>query len=262
MLNGTNVPKDGFELYWCGTVLGSNGKKQEWGSGVLTPACSIVQPHPGTWVHAHGYHFAPKQQSLCQHPGEGNQKEKMHDHCDSHTGHLGEDGGCYGAQLWAQLTLIPWSAWHSQPKTNQGEGLCRLYHMGLPSLGSTSARKPPAGDRGGDLKMLLMLSWSQSLQVTYWLPTLLVFAHSLVMRKPSAEARERIRFLWIVVRSEVGTLCRQKDWLTGTAPPASPIFSQALGWGFPDDWAHVGSKGPAHPKGSPRPKSHGDGCGV
>lgn len=132
--------------------------------------------------------------------------------------------------------------------------------MGLPFLGSTSARKPPAGDRGGDLKRFLMLSWSQSLQVTCWLPTLLVFAHSLVMRKPSAEARERIRFLWIVVRSEVGTLCRQKGWLVGTAPPASPTFSQALGLGVVPDDAHVGSKGPSHPKGSPRPKSHGDGC--
>ena len=42
-----------------------------------------------------------------------------------------------------------------------------------------------------------------------WLPTLLAFAHSLAMRKPSAEAREKVRFLWTVARSDLGTLNRQ-----------------------------------------------------
>lgn len=28
MLNGTNVPEDGSELCWCGTVLCSNGKNK------------------------------------------------------------------------------------------------------------------------------------------------------------------------------------------------------------------------------------------
>jgi hypothetical protein len=32
-------------------------------------------------------------------------------------------------------------------------------------------------------------------KATHWVPTLLVFAHSLAMRKPSAEAREKVRFL-------------------------------------------------------------------
>lgn len=100
--------------------IGQQWKKQEWGSGVLTPACSIVQPHPGAWVHAHGYHLAPKQQSLCQHPREGDQKEKMHDHCDSHTGHLGKDGGRYEAQLWAQLILIPRSCLAFSSKDESG----------------------------------------------------------------------------------------------------------------------------------------------
>lgn len=35
--------------------IGQQWKEQEWGSGVLTPACSTVQPHPGAWVHAHSY---------------------------------------------------------------------------------------------------------------------------------------------------------------------------------------------------------------
>lgn len=42
-----------------------------------------------------------------------------------------------------------------------------------------------------------------------WLPTLSAFAHSLAMRKPSAEAREKVRFLWTVARSDLGTLDRQ-----------------------------------------------------
>lgn len=45
-----------------------------------------------------------------------------------------------------------------------------------------------------------------------WLPTLLAFAHSLAMRKPSAEAREKVRFLWTVARSDLGTLDRQGSW--------------------------------------------------
>lgn len=45
-----------------------------------------------------------------------------------------------------------------------------------------------------------------------WLPTLLAFAHSLAMRKPSAEAREKVRFLWTVARSDLGTLDRQGRW--------------------------------------------------
>lgn len=111
-------------------------KEQGWGSGVLTPACSIVQPHPGAWVYAHSYHLAPKQQTLCQHPEEGDEKEKMHGHCDSHTGHLGKEGGRCGAQLWAQLTLISWSCLVFSSKEESGVGLCHLYHMCLPSLGS------------------------------------------------------------------------------------------------------------------------------
>lgn len=108
----------------------------------------------------------------------------------------GGDGGRHGARLWAHLTLIPWSylACSSKEESGKGSAICTLWD----SL-SAGARTPPAGKRGGDLHML---SWSQS-----WLPTLLAFAHSLVMRKPSAEASERMRFLWIVVRSEVGTLC-------------------------------------------------------
>lgn len=110
----------------------------------------------------------------------------------------------------------------------KGSVICIIWIFLWDSL-STRARKPLAGNRGGDLKRIFRLSWSQSLQVTSWLPTLLVFTHSLVMRKPSAEARERIRFLWIVVRLEVGALYRQKGWLMMTAPPAPHTFSQTLG---------------------------------
>lgn len=43
------------------------------------------------------------------------------------------------------------------------------------------------------------------------LPTLLAFAHSLAMRKPSVEAREKVRFLGTVVHPDLGTLDRQRS---------------------------------------------------
>ena len=67
------------------------------------------------------------------------------------------------------------------------------------------------------------------------MPTLLAFAHSLAMRKPSAEAREKVRFLWTVARSDLGTLDRQglvnKDTTTSPHAPTSPCLLGSLGVG-------------------------------
>lgn len=62
----------------------------------------------------------------------------------------------------------------------------------------------------------------EKVKVLYWtpvltspstgcLPTLLTFAHSLAMRKPSVEAREKVRFLGTVVHPDLGTLDRQRS---------------------------------------------------
>lgn len=66
------------------------------------------------------------------------------------------------------------------------------------------------------------------------------------MRKPSAEVGERVRFLWIVVHLEVGTLQAEGLACEGSLVSLKP-FSLVLS--APCYWA----RGTAHPKGSPRP---------
>lgn len=51
----------------------------------------------------------------------------------------------------------------------------------------------------------------------------MAFAHSVAMRKPSAEAREKVRFLWTVARSDLGTLDRQESVSKDTTISAHPI---------------------------------------
>lgn len=85
--------------------LGGTGMGQYWAAmerirvGIRGPHPSMQHSTASSWGLG-----ACSQLHLA--PGEGNQKEKMHGCCDSHTGHLGEDGGHYRAQLWAQLTPI------------------------------------------------------------------------------------------------------------------------------------------------------------
>lgn len=53
------------------------------------------------------------------------------------------------------------------------------------------------------------------------------------MRRPSAEAREKMRFLWTVARFDLGTLDRQQSWLTRHCQPLTP--SRPLPPRFPTD---------------------------
>lgn len=75
----------GHQWRLCGAKMRT---EQEWGAGGLTPACGIVEHHPGAWAQAHSHHLAPQQQALHQHPGEGNQKEEVHCSRNGHTRHL------------------------------------------------------------------------------------------------------------------------------------------------------------------------------
>lgn len=153
-------------------VWGSVGKqwrnKQERGSGVLTPACSIVYPHPGAWVHAHSYHLLHRQ------PGGGSQKEKIHGSCDSRTGHLEEDG-------WKSPLMSALGTTQLDPSTRfgilvqigvRGRNLS-LCHLGLSSLGfvSRQARTPSANNSGRRHQTASLLCWPQSLLASCWLPT-------------------------------------------------------------------------------------------
>lgn len=47
------------------------------GKQVFTPANHVVELHPAVLTDVDGHNFAPEQQALHQHPGEGGHEEEM-----------------------------------------------------------------------------------------------------------------------------------------------------------------------------------------
>lgn len=134
-------------------------KKQEKGSGVLSPTCSILILGPGCMLTATTL--------LHRQPGEGSQKEKIHGSCDSHTGHL---GGRWRSPLRSALDTT-----QLDPRTRLGILVqigVRGRALSLVPSGSffPGICSPPGQGHhqqitvGGETERPPMLCWSQSLQ--------------------------------------------------------------------------------------------------
>lgn len=259
MMNGTAGPGDGSGWYSRGTVLGSSREKNNRGDqeslfslqhstassrglGACSqrPPCSTAAVLPP----------ASRRRQM--------EKEEMHGHCDGHTGHLGEEGGHCGAQLWAQLTPIPWSCLTFSPK--QGSGGEVSVILGLSSLGSAphqegswarqvTGRRPQTASHP-----FLAPELTNHLLVAH-----LVGLHPLTGHEEALSRGQRKNKIHVdcgPLRS--GNPVQAEDLAKEDSPVSLAPFQPGL--------AGVGvlraARGSAHPKGSPRPEHFRAGCGV
>lgn len=202
----------------------SRRPEQGWGQRGLTPARGVVEPHPGARAHAHSHHPAPQQQPLHQHPGEGNQKEQVHHSCDGHTCHL---VGGWGIPMrpvtGAAPPWVPCQCLALPSQSGRVGGGSRQHPGPSPVIQGLSSQGMELRDDGGDPEKAEGAFPGPLRSPAHRLPpTSLSFAHSLAIRKPSAEAREKVRFLWTVARSDLGTLGRQRSCLTRTPSQPQP----------------------------------------